>query len=171
MYYVMSFLWMHVTCYLIGLGCLIIMWFMMGTPINMYSNTRIAILLWHDYPHLNPLNLSWGKKRLFMTETRVERGTRKSNPLFAVLMVESNIWDGVRPLHSLAQLLLRKFKNVFPMIYPQGFLHWEKLSSKLIFYRVILWQTSWPICAILMSKKSFNNKSKSYLTMGTLGEA
>ena len=44
----------------------------------------------------------------------MERAISKSKPLFALLMVESNTSEEVKPLHPLAQSLLRDFKDVFP---------------------------------------------------------
>ena len=54
------------------------------------------------------------EKSLFMSETRVERAISKSKPLFTLIMAESNKSEGVKPMHSLAQSLLREFVDVFP---------------------------------------------------------
>ena len=59
-----SSLWMYFTCYLSGLSYLIIMWFIMGILTPMHSNTKVVILLWPHYLHLNPINLSrWREVR------------------------------------------------------------------------------------------------------------
>ena len=50
------------------------------------------------------------QKSLFISETRVERAISKSKPSFALFMVS----EGVKPLHALAQSLLKEFKDVFP---------------------------------------------------------
>jgi len=44
----------------------------------------------------------------------VERAISKSKPLFALLMVESSTSEVAKPLHPLAQSLLRESKDVFP---------------------------------------------------------
>jgi len=67
-------------------------------------------------PPRKPLKTKPGKKSeksLCMSETRVERAISKSKPLFASLMVESNTSEEVRPLHLLAQSLLKEFEDVF----------------------------------------------------------
>jgi len=48
-----------------------------------------------------------------MIETRIERTIGKNNPLFALLIVESNTSEEVKPIHPLAQSLLREFVDVF----------------------------------------------------------
>jgi len=53
-----------------------------------------------------------------MSDTWVERAISKSKPLFALLMVESNTSEEVKPLHPLAQSLLREFEDVFPNYLP-----------------------------------------------------
>ena len=58
----------------------------------------------------------------------------------------------------------------FPIIYLEGSLIQEELSTKLISYRVLLYQISRPIGAILMSQKSFSDKFKSCLTACNLGK-
>jgi len=49
-----------------------------------------------------------------MSETRLERAIFKGKPLFVLLMVESNTSEGVKPMHPLAQSLLKEFVGVFP---------------------------------------------------------
>jgi len=69
------------------------------------------------------LKIKLGKgseKSLYMSETQVERAISKSKPLFALLMVESNVSEEVKPLHPLAQSLLREFEDVFPNDLPPG---------------------------------------------------
>jgi len=46
-----------------------------------------------------------------MGETRVVRPISKSKPLFALLMVESDTSEEVKPLHPLASSLLREFES------------------------------------------------------------
>jgi len=53
------------------------------------------------------------EKSLFLSETRVERAISRSKLLFAVFMIESNISEGVKPMHPLAQSLLKEFEDVF----------------------------------------------------------
>jgi len=60
------------------------------------------------------------EKSLFMSETRVERAISKSKLLLALLMVELNTSEGVKFMHSLAQSLLKEFKDVFPNDLPLG---------------------------------------------------
>ena len=55
-----------------------------------------------------------------MSETWVERTISKNKPLFALLMVESNTSKEVKPLHPLAQSLLREFEDVFLNDLPLG---------------------------------------------------
>ena len=74
-------------------------------------------------PPSKPLILKSRKgseKNLFMGETRVERAISKRKPLFALLMVESNTSEEVKPIHPFAQSLLREFEDVFPNDLPQG---------------------------------------------------
>jgi len=52
-------------------------------------------------------------KSLYISETRVERAISKSKSLFALLIVESNITEVVKPLYPHTQLLLREFEDVF----------------------------------------------------------
>jgi len=68
-----------------------------------------------------------------MSEIRVEKAISKSKPLFSLLMVEANTSEVVKPLHPLAQLLLREFDDVFPNDLPSG-LPPLKESIKLTFY-------------------------------------
>ena len=60
------------------------------------------------------------EKSLFMSETRMERAISKSKPLFALLMIESNTSKGVKPMHALAQSLLKEFEDVFSNDLPSG---------------------------------------------------
>jgi len=60
------------------------------------------------------------EKSLFMRETQVEKTISKSSRLFALLMVESNTCEGVKPMHPLTQSLFRGFKHVFPNGLPLG---------------------------------------------------
>jgi len=46
----------------------------------------------------------------------------KSKPIFALPMVESNTYEGVKAMHPLAQSLLREFEDVFPNDLPPGLL-------------------------------------------------
>ena len=55
-----------------------------------------------------------------MSETQVERAIRKSKSLFALLMVESNNSEEVKPLHLLTQSLFKEFKDIFPNDLTQG---------------------------------------------------
>ena len=50
----------------------------------------------------------------------MERAISKSKPSFALLIVESNTSEEVKPLHPLAQSLLREFEDVFPNDLPSG---------------------------------------------------
>ena len=68
-------------------------------------------------PLPKPHNSEPGKEReksLFMSETRVRRAISKGQPLFALLMPESNTHEGVKPMYPLTQPLLREFMDVFP---------------------------------------------------------
>ena len=60
------------------------------------------------------------EKRLFMTEIQVEKAISKSKALFVLLMVESNTTEVVKPIHPVAQSLLKEFDDVFPNDLPQG---------------------------------------------------
>jgi len=55
-----------------------------------------------------------------MSKTRVKRAISKSKPLFVLLMVESNICEVVKPLHPLAQSLLKEFEDIFSNDQPLG---------------------------------------------------
>jgi len=48
-----------------------------------------------------------------MSETWVKRAISKSKPLFVIILVESNTSEKVKPLHHLAQSLLKDFEDVF----------------------------------------------------------
>jgi len=74
-------------------------------------------------PPPTPLRIKLGngsEKSLYMSETQVERAISKSKPLFALLMVESNTCEEVKPLHPLAQSLLREFDDIFSNDLPPG---------------------------------------------------
>ena len=62
------------------------------------------------------------EKSLFMSETRVKRVISKSKPLFALLMVESNTSEGLKPMHPLAQSLLKELEHIFTNDLPPGLL-------------------------------------------------
>ena len=104
-----------------------------------------------------------------MSEASVERAISKSKPLFALLMVESNTSEVVKPLNSLTLSLLREFENVFPQDLPSRLPHLDELSIKLTFNRVLFCLTRRLIGVTLISRRSYNDKSKSYLIVGTLG--
>ena len=56
-------------------------------------------------PPPTPLKIKSAKgseKGLYMSETQVERAISKSKPIFALLIVESNTSEVVKPLHPLA---------------------------------------------------------------------
>jgi len=59
---------------------------------------------------------------IYISERQVERVISKSQPLFASFMVESSTCGEVKPMHHLVESLLREFVDIFPMIYPLGFL-------------------------------------------------
>jgi len=63
------------------------------------------------------------EKSLFMSEVQVEIAISKSKPLFALLMIKSNTSEGVKPMHPLAQSLLKVFEDVFPNDLPLGLSH------------------------------------------------
>jgi len=68
-------------------------------------------------PPPKPHNVKQGKgseESLYLSETRIKRVISKSKTLFALLVVESNTSKEVKPLHNLAQLLLKECKDVFP---------------------------------------------------------
>jgi len=74
-------------------------------------------------PSPKPLKIKLGKgseKNLYMNETQVKRAISKSKPLFALLMVESDTSEEVKPLYPLTQSLLREFEDVFPNDLPLG---------------------------------------------------
>jgi len=50
-----------------------------------------------------------------MSDNWVEKDISKSKPLFALLMEESKTNKVVKPMHPLAQLLLKEFEDVFPI--------------------------------------------------------
>jgi len=59
-------------------------------------------------------------KSLFLSEIWVKRAINKSKPLFTLLVVESNTSKGVKPMHPLAQSLLKEFEDVFSNDLPSG---------------------------------------------------
>jgi len=63
--------------------------------------------------HLKIKPWKGSEKSVYMNETRVEKAISKSKPLFSLLMVTSNTSEVVKPLHPLAQSLLREFEDVF----------------------------------------------------------
>ena len=81
-----------------------------------------------------PLKSKLGKgslKSLFMNETRVERAISKSIPLFALLIVESNTCKGVKPMHPLAQSLLREFGDIYPNNLPSELPHLRGIKHQI----------------------------------------
>jgi len=80
-----------------------------------------------------------------MSKTRVERVISKSKPLFVLLMVESNTCEGVKPIHPLAQSLLREFVNVF----------FNDLPIGLPLLRGIEYQIDLPLDAHLLKKSAY----------------
>jgi len=54
------------------------------------------------------------EKFLHVSETCVVKAIGKSKPLFALLVMESNTYEEVKPMHPLAPSLLREFVDVFP---------------------------------------------------------
>jgi len=73
------------------------------------------------------------EKSLFMSETRVERAISKSKPLFTLLMIESNISEGVKPMHPLGQPLLKEFEGVLPNDLPLGLLPLRGIEHQVDF--------------------------------------
>jgi len=74
-------------------------------------------------PQPKPHKIKLGKgseKSLYMSETWMERAISKSKPLFSLLMVESNTSKEVKPLHPLAQSLLKEFEMFSPRMYRWG---------------------------------------------------
>jgi len=55
-----------------------------------------------------------------MSDTWVQRAISKGKPLFALLIVELNTIEEVKPLHPLAQSILKEFEDVFPHDLPPG---------------------------------------------------
>jgi len=66
-----------------------------------------------------------------MNETRLERAINKNQPLFTLLLVKSNTSEEVKPLHPLAQSLLREFENVFPNDLPPGLLSLREIEHQI----------------------------------------
>ena len=62
------------------------------------------------YMHLSQVK---DVRKTYVNETWVLRAINESKLLFVLLMIESNISDKVKPLHPLAQSLLREFEDVF----------------------------------------------------------
>ena len=85
-------------------------------------------------------------------------------------MVKSNINDEGKPIHP-AQSLLKGFINVIPNEFPSGVPHLRGTEHQLDLLLVLSFQTSRLIGVILISQRSFKDKSKSYLTVGTLRTA
>jgi len=68
-------------------------------------------------PPPKPLKSKLGKeseKIVFMSETQEETVISKSKPLFALFTVEEKTCEGVKPMHPLAQSVLREFVDAFP---------------------------------------------------------
>jgi len=128
---------------------------------------------------LRPLKLLKSKsekgseKSFFMSETRVERAINKSKHLFVLLMVEPNTSEGMKPMHHLAQSLLKKFEDVFPNDLPL-----ELPTSRGIEHQIDLLPSAplpnklaYMCNANESTELHFNDKSKSCLIVGTLGKA
>ena len=82
-------------------------------------------------------------------------------------MIESNTSEVVKPLHLLAQSLLREFKDVSSNDLPLRLPPLRGIEHEITFYWVLLYPINRLIGVILMNQKSYNDKSKSYLI--TLG--
>ena len=96
-----------------------------------------------------------------MSKTQLERAINKSNLLFAIFMVESNISEGVKPIQPLVQSLLRELIDVFPNDLPLGLTPLRGLKYQIGLLPAAPLQTSRPIDAILVSQKNDKDKSKS----------
>jgi len=66
-----------------------------------------------------------------MSKKQIEWVISKSKPLLALLMVESNINNEVKPLHPLAQSLLREFENISLNNLPTGFSHLKVIQHQI----------------------------------------
>jgi len=66
-----------------------------------------------------------------MTEAHMERVISKSKPLFALLLAELNTSEEVRPLHPLAQSLLREFEDIFSTDIPPGCLLLREIKHQI----------------------------------------
>ena len=81
----------------------------------MHLSTMISLTL-APSPPSKPHKTKLGKeseKSIYMSETWVETVSSKSNPLFALLLVELNSSVEAKPIHPLARSLLREFDDVF----------------------------------------------------------
>jgi len=106
-----------------------------------------------QHPNLSIKSVKGSEKILYICETQVERATSKIKPLFSLLMVESNTSEVVKPLHPLAQSLLKEFEDVFPNYLPLSSLLLEKSIIKLTIYWLLICPTNRFIAITLMRAK------------------
>ena len=72
-----------------------------------YMGRNLTLTLLPPHKLLKSKSGTRSEKSLFMSEIHRERAIGKGKPLFALLMVESNRSEGVKPMHPLAQSLLK----------------------------------------------------------------
>jgi len=61
----------------------------------------------------------------------MERVISKSEPLFTLLLAESNTTEESRPLHPLAQSLLREFEDIFSSDIPPRYVPLREIKHQI----------------------------------------